>query len=84
MPVELPKFETFFEDTGVLDRDMPTVYREVMRKAKAGEHVEFTGTLCQIAALKSLLGDKLPHNLIVYPVFCDKTNMEACKECKFW
>lgn len=64
-PVELPIFEEFYEyDPSFAHRDMPKLYRETMRSVKAGQHTEFVGTLCEIAALKSLSGDKLRPNLI--------------------
>ena len=69
------------------DRDMPKLYRETMRKARAGQHTEFVGTLCQIAALKSLNGDKIPQNLILKPLLCTKEKQESepcCGECIFY
>ena len=86
-PVDLPKFPEYYKDNGdVFGRDMPPIYRETMRNVKAGQHTEFVGTLCQIAALKSLLGDKLPDKLMIAPVVCDMTNpkAEACKNCHFY
>lgn len=86
-PVELPMFESFYEYNGeYYRRDMPKVYRETIRQAKTGEPTEFVGTLCQIAGLKSLMGDKLRENLIIYPVFCDIENpmRPECEDCIFW
>lgn len=87
-PVELPVFDEYYEFTGeYADRDMPPLYRQTMRNVKAGQHTEFVGTLCEIAALKSLLGDKLYPNLILRPLFCDdeKRSGEACcRECRFY
>ena len=52
--MELPDFEEYYEySEEYADRDMPKLYRKTMRDAKAGQHVEFVGTLCQIAALKT-------------------------------
>lgn len=70
-PVELPVFEEFFdapEGVDVRDRDMAPIYRAAMRGAREGKHTEFVGTLCQIAALKSLNGDKIPPNLLLFPI----------------
>lgn len=87
-PVELPVFDEWYEyDPAFDDRDMPKLYRETMRKARAGQHTEFAGTLCQIAALKSLNGDKIPHNLILRPLLCTKEKQESepcCRECPFY
>lgn len=86
-PVELPEFEDFFEPTEeILNREMSKVYRETMRNIKAGQKTEFVGTLCQIAALKSLLGDKLSHNLVIYPLHCDRDNPKRpeCNTCIFY
>jgi coenzyme F420-reducing hydrogenase beta subunit len=87
-PVELPEFETFYDSAeDVRKRDMAPIYRATMREAKAGKHVEFVGTLCQIAALKSLRGDKLSHNIAIYPVYCDEEQRKssaACAACRFY
>ncbi len=87
-PVELPEFDEWFEyDPAFDERDMPKLYRETMRKARAGQHTEFVGTLCQIAALKSLNGDKIPQNLILKPLLCTKEKQESepcCSECRFY
>lgn len=87
-PVELPVFEEYYKyDEEYEKRDMPKLYRQTMRSVKAGEHTEFIGTLCQIAALKSLMGDKLRPNLILRPLYCDeekRSKEEACRECIFY
>ncbi|MBR6472255.1 MAG: hypothetical protein IKS99_00800 [Firmicutes bacterium] len=87
-PVELPVFEEWYEyDPAFDERDMPKLYRETMRKARAGQHTEFVGTLCQIAALKSLNGDKIPQNLILKPLLCSKEKRDSepcCRECAFY
>lgn len=86
-PVELPKFETFYEDDGSYrDRDMADVYRKTMRKLKSGEAAEFIGTLCQIAALKSLMGDELSDRLKIFPLACDPENpvRPECRECPYY
>ena len=87
-PVELPIFEEFYEyDPSFAHRDMPKLYRETMRSVKAGQHTEFVGTLCEIAALKSLSGDKLRPNLILKPLYCDEEKRAqdpACAACRFY
>lgn len=87
-PVELPKFEQFFESAeDVRKRNMAPIYRATMRSIKDGKHTEFVGTLCQIAALKSLKGDKLAHNLALFPVYCDEEQRKsnpACAACRFY
>ena len=85
-PVSLPEFADFYEyQDECYERDMASVYREIMRKLKAGEAAEFVGTLCQIAALKSLMGDKLKPNLKVYPMYCDPEapKRPECGACPF-
>ena len=87
MPVELPLFETYYEyDEQYYHRDMPKVYRETIRAARAGNHIQFVGTLCQIAGLKSLMGDKLPPNVQVAPLYCDPEDPKRpeCVGCTFW
>lgn len=80
-PVELPEFESFYEyNDDFYKRNMSKVYRETMRKLKQGEAVKFAGTLCQIAALKSLMGDKLHERLELMPIHCDPEH-PARKEC---
>ena len=87
-PVELPEFEDWYEyDPAFDERDMPKYYRETMRMARAGRHTEFVGTLCQIAALKSLNGDNIPQNLILKPLLCTKEKQEkepCCRDCIFY
>ena len=87
-PVELPDFEEFFDcKEDVRTRHMAPVYRAAMRSVKDGKHTEFVGTLCQIAALKSLRGDKLAHNLAIFPVYCDEEQRKsnhACATCRFY
>lgn len=87
-PVELPEFEEFYESKeDVRKRDMAPIYRATMRSVKEGRHTEFVGTLCQIAALKSLRGDKLAHNLAIFPVYCDEEQRKssaACAACRFY
>lgn len=86
--VELPDFQEFFEaNEDVRVRDMAPIYRATMRSAKEGRHTQFVGTLCQIAALKSLRGDKLGHNLALFPVYCDEEQRKsnpACTACRFY
>ena len=87
MPVSMPELEQFYEfDGDVYGRDMPAIFRETMRKLKAGEHAEFVGTLCQIAGLISLLGDKVSPRLKLFPVLCDKENPRnsGCANCQFY
>lgn len=86
-PVELPEFEQFYEyDEEYYWRDMAKVYRETMRKVRAGTTTSFTGTLCQIAALKSLMGDKLSHDLRIFPLYCDPEHPRRpeCAACPFY
>lgn len=85
-PVELPEFEQFYEyKEEYYERDMPKIYRETMRSLKSGVTTEFVGTLCQIAGLKSLMGDKLSHDLRIYPLYCDPENPRRpeCAACPF-
>lgn len=86
-PVELPEFDQFYEyDDKYYEREMAKVYRSTMRELREGRTTEFVGTLCQIAGLKSLLGDRLSHDLVLRPLFCDKDNPRRpeCADCKFW
>ena len=87
-PVELPAFEEWYEfDEAYDNREMPKLYRETMRSARSGRHTEFIGTLCEIAALKSLNGDKIPPNLILKPLVCTKEKRDrepACSHCIFY
>lgn len=86
-PVVMEKYDKFYEtDENLYDRDMAKVYREAMRNVRSGMRTEFYGTLCQIAALKSLLGDRIPPKLIVYPVKCDPNNpaRSTCVDCEFY
>lgn len=87
-PVELPEFEEFFDSKeDVRKREMAPIYRATMRSVKEGKHTEFVGTLCQIAALKSLRGDKLAHNLAIFPIYCDeeqRASSPACAACRFY
>ena len=87
-PVEIPKFDEWYEfDEAFDEREMHKVYRETMRKARSGQHTEFVGTLCQIAALKSLNGDKIPQNLIIKPLVCKREKRESeacCRNCAFY
>ena len=88
MPVVLPCVEEFDAyDPAFAERDMPKICRETMRSVKAGQHTEFVGTLCEIAALKSLSGDKLRPNLIIRPLYCDEEKRAqdpACAVCRFY
>lgn len=86
-PVELPEFAEFYAyDPKYDERDMPQVYRQTMRKLKSGERAEFVGTLCQIAGLKSLMGDKLSEDMILYPLHCDPDapKRPECADCPFY
>ena len=87
-PVELPVFDEWYEYSEAFEgRDMPKLYRSTMRAARAGQHTEFVGTLCEIAALKSLNGDKIPNNLILKPMVCSEEKREsepACRGCIFY
>ena len=86
-PVGMPEFDDWYEfNEEYYKRDMPPIYRQTMRSAKTGQHTEFVGTLCQIAALKSLMGDRLRPNLVVYPMICTEETREkyGCRECAFY
>lgn len=87
-PVDMPQFEEWFQYDEKLNRsDMPQVYRETMRSVREGKHTEFVGTLCEIAALISLMGNKIRPNLILKPLYCDEAKREGedvCKECIFY
>ncbi|MFQ9893070.1 MAG: ATP-binding protein [Emergencia sp.] len=86
-PVELPDFETFYAYSDeYYQRDMAKVYRQTMRKLKSGQTTEFAGTLCQIAGLKSLMGDKLSSDLVLYPLHCDPDHLRRpeCAACPFY
>jgi len=86
-PISLPEFKTFSEyKDEYYERDMAMVYRETMKTLKTGQNAEFTGTLCQIAALKSLMGDKLKPRLKVTPVYCDPQapRRPECGACPFY
>lgn len=87
-PVDVPAFEEWYEfSQECYDRVDPKYYREIMRKARSGEHTEFVGTLCQIAGLISLQGGVVAHNLILKPMICDaekREQREACQHCIFY
>jgi Fe-S-cluster-containing hydrogenase component 2 len=86
-PVSLPEFEDFYEyQEEYGDRDMAAVYRETKRQVKAGVATPFVGTLCQIAALKSLMGDRLSDLLKIYPMYCDpeKPKRPECVDCQYY
>ena len=87
-PVELPQFEEWYEYDAAYDyENKPKKYRETMRQVRAGEHTEFIGTLCEIAALISLEGGKIAPNLILKPMLCDsekREKEECCKNCFFY
>ncbi len=86
-PVDMKEFTKFYEcDEDLYSRDMAKVYRETMRSVREGMRTEFYGTLCQVAALKSLMGDKIPSRLVIYPVECDPKNpaRRTCEDCEFY
>lgn len=87
-PVDMPQFEQWFEYDEKLQRDdMPSAYREAMRSVREGKHTEFVGTLCEIAALISLMGNKIRPNLILKPLYCDEEKRGSegpCKECIYY
>jgi Pyruvate/2-oxoacid:ferredoxin oxidoreductase delta subunit len=85
-PVELPAFSNYYEyDDDFYYRNMPQVYRETMRASKAGGSVDFAGTLCQIAGLKSLQGDKIRPTERIMPLHCDPDapRRPECTVCRF-
>lgn len=84
MPVDMPEFDRYYEYNPEYDnRDMPEIYRQTLRQAKTGAMTNFVGTLCEIAGLISLMGDKLKPNVNVYPIHCDQNNPKrpACEAC---
>ena len=87
-PVSLPDFEEYYEFAPEFaDRDMPALYRKTMKSVNSGQHTEFIGTLCEIAALKSLMGDKLKRNLVIRPLWCSnekRAEDPACAACMFY
>lgn len=87
-PVDMPEFKEFYESEEKYEnRNMPEVYRQTMRSVKTGQYTEFTGTLCEIAALQSLMGNKLRPNLKIYPLHCDEEKRAkdpACQTCIFY
>jgi hypothetical protein len=85
-PVELPEFSQYYDySDDYYNRDMPKTYRATLREAKTGKVTEFAGTLCQIAGLKSLMGDKLRPNLKLYPLHCDpdEPKRPECVKCQY-
>lgn len=50
--------------------EMNMVYRDVKRALATGQKVLFSGTPCQIAALKSFLGNKEYDNLLTVDIIC--------------
>lgn len=87
-PVTMPEFKDYYEFKEEFEnRDMPDIYRKTMRSVKSGQYTEFIGTLCEIAGLKSLMGDKFRPNLKVYPLYCDEEKRAkdpACQVCMFY
>ena len=86
-PVSLPEFEEFYEyQEEYGNRDMAAVYRETKRQVKDGMVTPFVGTLCQIAALKSLMGDRLSDLLKIYPMYCDPEmpKRPECVNCQYY
>lgn len=87
-PIDMPEFTEWFEYDKKFDiDDKPHKYREAMREVRAGRHTEFVGTLCEIAALISLMGGEIAPNLILKPMLCDeekRNSEECCKNCAFY
>ena len=87
-PVDLPEFEEWYEyDPAHDEENKVQKYRKTMQSARAGQHTEFIGTLCEIAALISLEGGKIRQNLILKPMLCDeekRNSQECCKNCIFY
>ena len=88
MPVTMPEFKEFFESSeDIRGREMAPLYRATSRQVKSGQYTEFVGTLCQIAAMKSIRGDKNDPNLKFFPIFCDeaqRASNPACAACMFY
>lgn len=85
-PVTLPTFSEYYEySEEYYDRDMAQVLRETLRRAKTGQVTDFAGTLCQIAALKSVMGDRIRPNVRFYPLHCDPDHPHRpeCAACEF-
>ncbi len=86
-PVTLPEFPEFYQyQEAYDDRELAKEYRSIMKKIKDGGSAEFAGTLCQIAALKSLMGDKLSDRLKLFPLYCDPEapKRPECTACTFY
>ena len=86
-PVSLPEFEQYYEyQEEYGERNMAQVYRETKSQVNSGTPTPFVGTLCQIAALKSLMGDRLRHQLQIYPLHCDpeKPMRPECVNCQYY
>jgi len=87
-PIDMPTFTEWYEYDEKFDvEDKPQKYREAMRGIRAGQHTEFIGTLCEIAALISLMGGRIAPNLILKPMLCDaekREKEECCKHCIFY
>lgn len=87
-PIDMPVFDTWYEySEEYANRDLPKLYRATMRQAREGRHTEFVGTLCEIAALISLSGNRVRPNLILKPMVCSEEKRQSepcCKECIFY
>lgn len=50
--------------------DTREVYQDIKKELKSGREILFSGTPCQVAALKSFLGDKEYQQLLTVDVIC--------------
>lgn len=84
----LPSFDSFYigDNRRYYDRDMPRVYREIMRQINSNQQASFVGTMCQIAGLISLMGDRLSPHLHLAALWCDVDDpaRPECAICQYW
>ncbi len=79
MPIELPKLEDFYS----ISMSLSQRYAEGIPDNILGtvKQVTFAGTLCRIAGLKALMGDKLNENLSLKPPYCiENPEKEECEK----
>lgn len=60
-----------FRKSKYLQSEMGDSYKEVKEFIKKGKKVLFSGTPCQIAGLKTYLGDDIPATLLTVEVVCE-------------
>lgn len=59
-----------FRGSKYVQSDMTGIFRNVKNDLKTGRLVLFSGTPCQTAGLKSYIGNRLCHNLILIDIIC--------------